>query len=226
VSAVQREDQLQARVFLRPLGTPLTVGLAGLGIASLLQGGLDLGWVPTGQESQVGLVLIAVPFVLQLVACVFSYLARDGAAGAALGVLSTTWLGLGALHLVSAPGATSQATGLMLLAAAAMLALSATSVSVAKPLPGVVFGLAAVRFGLGGIYELSAVRAWQEAAGIASLIVLALAGYGLVAFELEDQRRRPVLPTFRRGPGRQSVLGSAEDQLEGLIHEPGVRRTT
>lgn len=213
-------------MFLRPLGTPLTIGLAGLAIASLVQGGLDLGWIPPTQQEQVGLILIAVPFVLQLVACVLSFLARDGAAGASLGVLATTWLGLGLLHLASAPGATSNATGLLLLAAAAVLALSAAAVARAKPLVAAAFGLTAARFALAGIYELTVVSAWQEAAGIVSVIVLAIAAYDLLAFELEGQRRRPLLPTLRRGPGREALFGTADEQVEGVIHEPGVRRTT
>jgi hypothetical protein len=49
----------------------------------------------------IGLILATVPFILQLVASVFSYLGRDGATGAAIGVLSTTWLALGLIHIVS-----------------------------------------------------------------------------------------------------------------------------
>jgi succinate-acetate transporter protein len=226
VGELDREAALPLRIFLRPVGTPLTIGMAGLAIASLVQGGLDLDWVPQGQESQVGLILLTVPFLLQLLACVFAYLARDGAAGAALGVLSTTWLGLGVVHIASSPGAISQALGLMLLACGTVLALSAVAVAAAKLLPAGIFLLVALRLVLAGVYELSGAGGWQEAAGIVSLIVLAAAGYALLAFELEGQQRRPVLPTFRRGDGRAAVLGDAGDQVEGVIHEAGVRRTT
>ena len=71
---------LHARTFLRPIGTPLTIGMAGLAVASFAQSGLDLGWIGSDQARNIGLLLVAIPFVPQLLACIFSYLARDGAA--------------------------------------------------------------------------------------------------------------------------------------------------
>jgi succinate-acetate transporter protein len=215
-----------AQVFLRPLGSPLTVGMSGLAIASLVESGLDLRWIPASQSTQVGLIMLAVPFVLQLLACVFSYLARDGAGGAQLGVLATTWAGLGLVHIVSAPGSRSSALGLLLLASGGMLLLSAVAVSSGKPLPGVVFLAAAARFGLAGIYELGAGSAWRDAAGIVGLVVLALASYCVLAFELEGQKRQPVLPTFRRGRGALAMSDGIGAQLDGVAHEAGVRQTT
>ncbi len=92
-------DSPQVRVVLRPIGTPLTVGMSGLAVASFVQSGLDLGWMSKSQGGAVALILISVPFVLQLLACVFAYLARDGATGATLGLLATNWLSLGLVHL-------------------------------------------------------------------------------------------------------------------------------
>lgn len=60
------EDELAVRVFLRPLGTPIPLRLAGLSIASFVVGGLNLGWVPVREATQIGLVLVAIPTVLQL----------------------------------------------------------------------------------------------------------------------------------------------------------------
>ncbi len=214
------------RVVLRPIGSPLTVGMSGLVVASIVQSGLDLGWVAKTQTKDVGLILLAVPFVLQLLACVFSYLARDGAAGAALGVLATTWLGLGLVHITSRPGQVSGALGLLLLGAGAALAASSLAVGAGKLLSGLVFLIAAVRFGLAGIYEFSAVSVWQDVAGIVGLVVTGLALYSVLAFELEGQRRSPVLPTFRRGRGRLAVDAGADQQVDGLAHEAGVRQTS
>lgn len=219
-------NEPSAHIFLRPIGSPLTIGMAGLAVASLVQAGLDLRWVGVSQITQAGLILLAVPFVLQLLACVFSYLARDGAAGAALGVLATTWAAIGLVHIVSRPGSRSGALGLLLFAAAAVLALSTIAVSAAKPLPALVFFAAAVRFGLAGIYELGAGTFWRDAAGICSLVVLGCAGYCVLAFELEDQRRKPVLPTFRRGRGAGAMSDGGRLQLDGVVHEAGVRQTT
>lgn len=218
-------EQPPARIFLRPIGSPLTIAMAGLAIASLLQAGLDLHWIATSQARQVGVILLAVPFVLQLLGSIYSYLARDGAAGAAIGVLATTWAGMGAVHLISSPGSRSGALGLLLLGAGGVLAASALAVLLAKPLPGLVFLTAALRFGMSGVYELGGPRAWQDAAGIASLVVLGLAGYCVLAFELEDQKRRPVLPTFRRHRAATAMDDGVPAQLDSIAHEAGVRQT-
>jgi uncharacterized protein len=184
-------EQTPVRIFLRPLGSPLTIGLSGLAVASLVQSGFDLGWVAKSQASQVGVILIAVPFVLQLIASVFSYLVRDGATGACTGVLSTTWLAMGLLHIVS-PGQTSDGLGLLLLAAGGVLALSTIALVFGKPLPALVFGLASMRFALAGIYELSSNGTWQDAAGVVGLVVCGLAAAGVLTFELQGMRVRSV----------------------------------
>lgn len=219
-------DQPRAQVFLRPIGSPLTIGMSGLAVASLLQGGFDLRWIATTQAKQVGLILLAVPFVLQLLASVFSYMARDGAGGAAVGVLGATWGAMGLVHIVSVPGSRSGALGLLLLAAAGVLALSTLAVMAGKPLVGLVFLAAAARFALAGIYELGGGSFWRDIAGIVSLVVLGLSAYCVLAFELEGQKRKPVLPTFRRGRGTLAMTDGVDAQLDGLAHEAGVRQTT
>lgn len=219
-------DHARAQVFLRPIGSPLTIGMSGLMIASLVQSGFDLRWISESQAAQVGLILLVGPFVLQLLASVFSYLARDGAGGAAVGVLATTWAAMGLVHIVSAPGSRSGALGLLLLASAGALGLSAIAVTVGKPLLGFVFMAAATRFALAGVYELGASGFWRDAAGVVGLVVLGLAAYCVLAFELEGQQRQPVLPTFRRGRGASAVSDGVEAQLEGVAHEAGVRQTT
>lgn len=218
-------DSLPTRVFLRPIGSPLTIGLSGLAIASLVASGLALRWISVTQGHKVGLMLITVPFILQLVACVLAYLARDGATGAGMGVLSVTWLAEGLVHLTSAPGSHSGALGLMLLSAGAMICLSASAASVTKPLPGTIFVLVGLRFLVLGIYELSGVTTWQHAAGIIGLVVCGLAGYGVIAFELEDQQHRAVLPTFRRGRGRLAVQEDPRERVGEVSDEAGVRQT-
>ncbi len=218
-------EMLVSRVVLRPLGSPLTIGMSGLAIASLVQSGLDLHWIAINQTHAAGLILISVPFLLQTIACVFSYLARDGAAGAAVGVLSASWLAEGLVHLASVPGSRSGALGLMLLAAGGTLMLSALAVGTTKPLPGAVFALAASRFIIAGIYELGGAGSWQDAGGLVGLAVVALAGYCVLAFELEGQQHRPVLPTFRRGKAKATPHDLAE-QLASVVNEAGVRQTT
>jgi succinate-acetate transporter protein len=219
-------DQARAHIFLRPIGSPFTVGMSGLAIASLVQSGFDLHWLGRNQGHQVGVILLAAPFVLQLLACVFAYLARDGAAGAALGVLACSWAAIGLVHLVSPPGSRSGAIGLLLLSAGSVLALTAVAIVSLKPLPALVFLLAAVRFALGGLYQLGAAGAWRDAAGLIGLVVLGLAAYCVLAFELEGQRRASVLPTFRRGIARLTAGADLGTDIAGVAREPGVRDTS
>ncbi len=219
-------DQPPVRVFLRPIGSPLTIGMSGLAIASFVVSGLDLSWVSKNQTLEIGWILVAVPFVLQLVACVFSYLARDGATGAAVGLLSTTWLALGLIHIVSPTSTRSGAMGLLLLIAAGTLAASAVAVASAKLLPGAVFALAAARFTLAGIFELGGASVWQHIAGILGLVVAGLAVYSVLAFELEGQQHQPVLPTLRVRRGREALLGDFRQQIDGVSGEAGVRQTS
>ncbi len=144
----------RAHIVLRPIGTPLSLGMAGLAIASLVQSGYDLHWIAHGQGMKVGLVLLAVPFFLQFLASVLSFLARDGTTGTALGVLSASWLAIALIHIANKGAHRSGALGLMLLAAAGILVLSALVTVWAKPLPNAVFAVVGIRFLLGGIYEL------------------------------------------------------------------------
>ncbi|HUA03659.1 MAG TPA: hypothetical protein VMB27_07115 [Solirubrobacteraceae bacterium] len=214
------------RIVLRPIGSPLTIGMSGLAIASLVESGLDLGWVPMSQGRQVGVVLLAVPFVLQLLASIFSYLARDGSAGAATGVLATTWLALGLLQIISISGAPLAAAGLLLVSSGAVLAPSALVVASTKPLPGVVFFLAALRFALAGVYQLSTAGTWNSVAGVVGLLVCACATYCVLAFEVEGQQRRAVLPTFRRGRAALATPDDNDARVDGINREAGVRQTT
>jgi hypothetical protein len=213
-------------VFLRPIGSPLTIGMSGLAIASLVESGFELRWIPASQQHEVGLILLSMPFLLQLIASVFSYLARDGATGATVGVLSVSWAALGLVLVSSATGSRSGALGLELIASGGLLGLSALAVSSQKLLPGATFALAGVRFVTGGIYELGAVTAWRHASAIIGLVVLGLAAYSVLAYELEGTRYRSVLPTFRRGRARLVPAPGPGEQLGALAREPGVRETT
>jgi succinate-acetate transporter protein len=89
-----------------------------------------------------------------------------------------------------------------------------------------VFTGAASRFALAGIHQLGGASTWQRASGIVGLVLVALAGYSVLAFELEGQQRRPVLPTFRRRRGSQAIHQDAAAQLDGVANEAGVRQTT
>ncbi len=66
----------------------------------------------------------------------------------------------------------------------------------------------------------------KHVAGIVGLVAVGLAAYCVLAFELEGQQRRPVLPTFRRRRAALAMTDGIPAQLDGIAHEAGVRQTT
>ena len=211
-------------VFLRPIGSPIALGLAGLVGASLVATGMELGWVAASERPQAALILLAFPFPLQLVATLLAFAARDGAAGAALGILSGTWLATALVWLSSAPGAVSGALGLLLFAAAALLVTTGLAAAANKLLPGLVFVVEGVRFACAAIHELGPAPGWQDAAGVIGIAVVVLAGYGVAAFVLEEVNHRTILPVGRRGVAAEAMTGPLAEQVDPVANEPGVRK--
>ena len=199
------------RIFLRPIGNPLPLGFLGLGGGTLLVSGLQLGWLDPSQGKDVALMLIAFVFPLQLIASLFGYLGRDVVAGTGMGVLAGSWLSIALVTLTSSPGSTSDALGLLLLVSAAGLAIAAFAATGGKLVATAVLGTAALRLFCTGMYELTASSTWEEVAGVIGLVLLALGVYAALAIALEDTRRETVLPTGRRGAGRD------------VVDEPGIR---
>lgn len=220
---VSQASESAVRVFLRPIASPFPLGFCGLGTASLLVAGSELGWFSDHDRLTVAIVLIAFTFPLQLLASVFGFLGRDSAAATSFGVQGGMWLVVGLDRLLSAPGSTSPAIGVLLLATAAWVALGAAGAALGKLVPAAVLLLAAARFLLTGLYELSASHGLEHVAGVVGLVLVGLCGYAVLALELEGLKRRTVLPVLRRGPGREAMSATLEEQNRGLAHEPGVR---
>src|SRR3954454_12911247 len=76
------------RINVRPLASPLPLGLFSFGVGMLLLAAQTAGWVPVGQASQVGLLLAAFVFPLEAVATIIAFLARDVLAATVLGLFS------------------------------------------------------------------------------------------------------------------------------------------
>jgi succinate-acetate transporter protein len=214
----------QTIVVLRPLGSPLALGLSGLAIASFLTAGFDLRWIAAGQAHLVGLLVLVTVVPMQAVSALLAFGARDGATGGSFGLQAATWAALGVSYAASAPATTSGATGLVLLAGGALLALSGASAARAKLLAGSAIGLSGVRFVLVAISQLGAGTGWQKAGAIVGLAVAAIAAYTAWASEVEDMADGTVLPTGRLGAGRASLQAPYAEQVRGVHHEPGVRR--
>jgi succinate-acetate transporter protein len=211
------------RIFLRPIASPFPLGLSGLATASLLVAGSELGWFGSSDRVLVALVLIAFTFPLQFLASIFGFLGRDTSAATSFGVQAAMWLVVGLDRLITAPGSASPALGVLLCAAAAWVALGALGAAMGKLVPALILLMAASRFLLTGLHELTAGVGVEHAAGVIGLVLVALCGYAILALETESLQRRTVLPILRRGSGRAAMTAALEDQARRLEHEPGVR---
>jgi uncharacterized protein len=223
VDAARRRAEAVTRVVVRPIGSPVGLGLFGLAAGTLVMSGLQLGWVDAAEGRNVGLILLAFPFVAQVLASIWSTLARDGVAATAMGVLALTWLSTALVLVVSNPGETSDALGMLLLSSAVAMGLTSIVTATSKLVLGAVFVTAATRFALGGIHQLSGNETWEDAAGLVGLVLFALAVYVAFAAELEDAKGETVLPLGRRMKGRLALDGSLDEQLKHAPNEPGVR---
>lgn len=220
----QRDDPpFPTRVVLKPIGNPMPLGLLGLTIATLAVAGLDLGWVPTGEQHQVGLVLIFFAFPLQGLATIFGFLARDAVVASGFGVQSASWLTFGVLQLTSHPGSRSHLLALFLFAAAAALVSAVSVAAHSKLVPALVMAGTVVRFVLTGVYQWSGNHIWRHASGWEGVALAVLALYTAVALDIESAQMRTVLPLGRFGRGKQAVRGSADAQVSDVEHEAGVR---
>jgi succinate-acetate transporter protein len=194
-----------ARIVLRPIANPLPLGFLALAGGTLVVSGLQLGWLEPSEGRNVALILIAFVAPLQLVTSVFGYLAHDVVAGTGMGILSGTWLSIGLVTLTSPAGSTSDALGLLLLVSGAAMLVPATAAAGAKLVPAAVLATAGLRFGLTGIYQLTASATWGDVAGYAGLVLCALGYYAALAMALEDARGEEALPVLRLGDGRSSL---------------------
>lgn len=222
----ERPPTAEARIVLRPIGTPLPLGFVGLAAATAVLSAFNLGWIPPGEQHQVAIVLIGFAFPLQGLATVLLFLARDAPAGAGIGVLSVTWLTLGLLLLVSPPGQRSATTAVLLFAAAAALLPSAVTTSLSKLVPGTVMAASAGRYLLTGLYEKLGGAGWEHAAGWEGVVLAGLALYGAFASDLEGSFHRDVLTLGRHGRGAAAMRAAMGAQAAELEREPGVRPQT
>lgn len=215
---------MPAQTFLRPIGTPLPLGLLGLAGGTTVLAGLQLGWFPLRESVVAGLILLAFAVPLQLLASVYGFLTRDSVVGSAMGVLAGTWFATGLTLLSSLPGSTSGAIGLLLVTAAVCLLVPLLSAAGNKPVASVVLLIAAARFAATGVYELSAVPGWKTVAGILGVVLGGAAVCAALAFESESGPGRKLLPTLRTGPGRWQMTEPADYEVADVHHEPGVRK--
>ncbi len=210
-------------VFLRPLASPVALGFGGLAVATMLLAALQLGWVPASEAHQVAWALVVFAFPVQLLASVFGFLDRDTVMGTGIGTQAAGWLTIGVLTLTGVPGRRDMVLGLFLFVAAAVLLPSVLTAGMSKGIAAAVMALTSVRWVLTGVYEQLGTHVWKEVAGWTGVVLCAVALYAAVALEVEDQRRRTVLPTLRRGRAREAMAGDFSAQIRRVRQEAGVR---
>jgi succinate-acetate transporter protein len=209
-----------AIVALRPIGNPLPLGFFALAVATLTLSGDQLGWFAATEGKDVALALLAFTVPAQLIAAVFSYLGRDGGAGAGMGMVAGGWFVIGLVTLTSAPGSTSDALGVFLLALAVQMLAPAIVSGRSKSVAELVLGTTALRFAVTGVYELTASSTWEDIAGIVGLVLFVLAFYAGLALIIADSRQGKGPLPVGRGKGGAPV---DSDPTEAVAHEPGVR---
>src|SRR4051794_32949617 len=143
------------RVNLRPIGSPLPLGILALIPAGVTLSVLQIGGLQGSEGATVALVLIAFVGPLQLITSGLSFLARDTVAGtAALGLFAGAWLATGLTLMSLPPGATSPALGVFLISVAACFLLLVAGAAFGKAGPAIVIVVGAARFLLAGLYEI------------------------------------------------------------------------
>lgn len=208
---------------LRPIANPFALGFLGLAGATLVASGVELSWVPAAQRHEAAVLILAFAPPLQVISCIFGFLARDATAATGAGVLAGSWAAIGFTLLVTRAGAVSESLALLLLVAVCGAAFSAITAVRSKGVPAAVLGLAAVRFLLTALFEFGDGAGWRQAAGWTGVALCGLALYAALSLELEDDRRHTVLPTLRRGAARRALHADLDQQVEEVAAEAGVR---
>lgn len=223
MSNSEQSHQNQTRIMLRPIGSSLPIGFYSFGIGMLLLGTFALGWIPAGEQRNVGMILIAFVFPLEMIATLVAFLARDTLGATTLGLFAASWLSLGWTDYTLAPGTQSNALAVYLFGFSIVALLLALLSTQGKPFFSVLLLVAVVRMLLAGYYETGGGAEWYKTSGGFALALTALAMYGGTALSLEDASRRERLPLFRRGNAKRAFQGY-EAQLDRLESEAGIRQ--
>jgi len=224
VDDASAQNAVATRIVLRPLATPLPLGFLGLFVATMLVAGIQLGWVPVDQSRYLAIGILVLTVPVQFIASVYGFLVRDLVAGTGMGILAGSWATIGIVLVVAPPGSTSVGLAWLLVLAGMAMCVPAVAAGMTKVLAAAVNFMTALRFWLTAVYEWGAPHVWETAAGAAGVALALVALYAALAFELEDQRRRTLLPTFRRRSGLVAMTGNLAAQVSEAQHEAGVRK--
>jgi succinate-acetate transporter protein len=213
-----------ARVMLRPIGSPLPLGAFTLVPAGMLLAGLQLGWFSPHDAKAIPLLILGFAVPLQLTSSLLAFMGRDALVGTGFGIFTGVWLAFGLTGVSAGMTGTNPVLGVFFLSCSALFALlMCGGFAGGKAAAGAVILAGSARFILSGLYELTAGRGVEHAAGIVGLVFVGVAAYVGLATLLEDTAKRRLLPIGRRARARAAIDEGLEVQLHQLEHEAGVR---
>jgi succinate-acetate transporter protein len=212
------------RVVLRPVATPVPLGLLALALGSVLLAAVQLQWVSLQSTPQVALVILVFVVPLQALATILCFPIRDVVMSTGFGLLTASWAATASLLTSGQPGTRNQVLGVLAVAVAVALLVPALGATWSKPAGATVMFVAALRFALTGAYQLGASNTWQTVSAIIGLVLVGTALYAAAAFLLEDARHHRVLPVSRRSTSHYAMSGELGHQLDSLPAEAGVRQ--
>lgn len=213
----------RTQIVLRPLASPLPLGLFAFAVGNVLLAISQLGGFGPA-DTRVTMMMLATFIALpQFLAAVIAFLTREPVVATLLGLLAVTWPTDLAVQEFTGQ-TTSAPRGALFLAVAGVLVMLSVPGLAAKPLLSGVVLIAALRFATGGLYDLTASVGWERTSGAVAVAVAGAAAYLAMVLAFEDVRHRTVLPVGRLGAESRSAMESGlAAQAGSLPQEAGVR---
>ena len=221
-AGIESDVWSMTRIVLRPIGSPLPLGFFTVAIDNVVVSVLQWGVLPAADRQAVALIVLPA-FVVQVIVGIFALSARDSIAGTLMLSFATSWL-VDTLILFVHPSGGAAALGIFYVTFAVFISFMLASALLKRALAAVLV-VAAPRFLIAGIAELTGNRALSQAGAALGFLLAAVAMYTAFALLMEDSRGREVLPIGRLGAARQATHGSLAVELRDIERQPGVRRT-
>ena len=210
------------RVMLRPVASPMPLGFFTVAVATTLLASYQLGIVAAPGAESIGLLILPA-FILQFLVTVFALLSRDAMAATVMGTFAGSWL-VDTLAFTVHPADINQAMAVFLFIFSLFVAMMAYA-AMPKAALCFVLSVAVPKFFFSALSEATGSQTVERIAGGCGVVLAMAALYTAWALLLEDMRGKTVLPVGRRGPALAALEGEVLDQLVGLEHSAGVRRT-
>ena len=219
---VEPDLRSMTRIVLRPIGSPLPLGFFTVAIDNVVVSALQWGLLPAADRRAVALIVFPA-FVVQVIVGIFALGARDSIAATLMLSFATTWL-VDTLVFYLDPAGAAAALGIFYVVFAVFISFMLASALLKRALAAVL-AVAAPRFLIAGIAEISGNHAISKAGAVLGFLLAAVALYTAFALLLEDTRGREVLPIGRLGAARQATHGTLATELLDIERQAGVRRT-